>query len=340
MAETNIAYATDSTVFTALEALILHNLPDFGPMGDGIINNNFLLAVLKQKDKFVVVEGGLEFWHGIMNAENSNFKWQSHLASMSANLQDPADRLRFSIKTFTGAVVLNALEEAMNKGRAAIKDYSKTLTRQAEVTIKNSFNGGFWSASPGANEPESIPNLISTTPTVGSIGGLTRSTHISLQNGADSTAVADLGGEAGIQQLMFNVRARAIGSGGKDSVDIVILSNTRYVSLEAYLATLNRYRPDDKIAQLGFDTIKLGNCTISYENTNVTGGQNTIETNYAYGINSNHLFFKVLRDGNFKWADKFERVGQTLNKALYFMVFCNLTTDLPRAHFVMTGITG
>ena len=41
---TNISYANSDTI---LEALVLHTLPDFGPHGDGIINNNFLLAMLR-----------------------------------------------------------------------------------------------------------------------------------------------------------------------------------------------------------------------------------------------------------------------------------------------------
>lgn len=341
MAETNIAYATDSSVFTALEALVLHNLPDFGPMGDGILNNNFLLAFLKQKNKLVITEGGLEAWHGLLNAEQSNFKWQAHTAQMTANLQDPADRLRFPWKTFTGSIVINKLHEAMNKGKAAVIDWSKTLTQQAESQIKNDFNSAFWSTSPGANEPESIPSLVSATPTVGTVGGLTRSTHSALQNGAYPTAVGAIGAQAGLTAIFQQVRRYAVGSSGKDAVDLVMMSNTRYGSIEGYLGTLQRYRPDDKMASLGFDTIKYGRVTFGYENTNVSGSQNTISANYIYGLNSEHLFFKVLRDGNFMWNPKgFERVGQSLNRALYYWVFCNLTTNLPKAHFVMTNVTG
>lgn len=340
MAESSISYATDSSVFPAIEALVLHNLPNFGSMGDGIINKNFLLSYLKRKKSYIVVEGGLEAWHGLMNSENSNGKWQAHTATMSANLQDPADRLRFPWKTFTSAIVINALHAAMNKGRAAVKDWSRTLTRQANTSIPNSFNSAFWATSPGANEPESVPTIISTTPTTGTIGGLSRASETALQNGYDNTAVTDLGAEDGIKALMKNVRKYAIGSGGLDRVDVVILSNDRYVSLEAYLASLSRYRANETMADLEFDTIKLNGTTISYENSNVSGGQNTIDANSAYGINSTHMFFKTLRDGNFKWSGKFERVAQTLNRAMYFYVFGNLTTDLPKSHFVMDNITG
>ena len=257
---------------------------------------------------------------------------------MSALLQDPADRLRFPWKTFTGAIVINKLHEAMNKGRAAIKNWAGTLKDQAESTIPNLFNSAFWNSSPAANEPESIPHLINTTATTGTIGGLDRSTHVSLQNGVYATAQSDIGGEAGLKALSAQIIKYAINA--RDMVDIIIMGDDNYAALEAYLGTLSRYRQNERLAQLKFRTIQYGNVVISFENaSNVKGNAQTMNPKYVYGINSNHFSFYVLKDGNFKWADKFERVGQSLNRALYFFVFCNLGTNLPRAHFVMSNVS-
>jgi len=333
---TNIQYASSDSV---LESLVLHTLPDFGEHGDGIINNNFLLSYLKEKKRFKVVEGGLEFWKGVMKAENSNFKWQGATDTMSANLQDPSERLRFDIKTFTGAVVINKLHEAQNKGRAMIKNYAQTLRDQAESTIPNAFNSAFWKGTPGTNEPESIPSLISITPTTGTIGGLSRAGRPELQNGAYTTAIADAGSEAGIGKIWQRLIVQAISP--SDMIDLAITTDEIYAAFVGYLNTLARYGANERMAQLGFDTIKMGRCTIGFENRTVNkGSPNTITANYLYGINSNHINFEVLKDGNFIWnPDGFERVGQSLNRALYFWVFCNLTNNLPCAHTVLTAIT-
>jgi len=341
---TNVGYANNDAI---LESLVLHTLPDFGPHGDGIINTNALLSYLKGKDakegsskRFQVIDGGLEFWNGIMKQENSNFKWQAHTADMTANLQDPNARLRFPIQTFTGSTVINKLHAAQNKGKAMMKEFARTLREQAESTIPNLFNSAFWNTAPAATEPESIPSLISATPTTGTIGGLSRSGNSYLQNGGYTTAVADIGSEAGIAALKRQIIRYAIGQGGKDCPDFGIMDDELFAGLVGYLSTLNRYKPDDMMAQLDFDSIKLGKTTLTYENTNVEGGANTITSGYIYLINSNYLKFKVLRDGNFMWnPDGFERVGQTLNKALYFWVFCNLTTNLPKSHVVMTNVS-
>lgn len=340
----NVSYANNDSI---LESLVLHTLPDFGPHGDGIVNTNFLFSALKMKDskegsskRFQVIDGGLEFWNGILKAENTNFKWQGHTADMTANLQDPTDRFRFPIQTFTGSVVINKLHEAQNKGKAMVKNFARTLREQAESTIPNQFNSAFWNTSPGSAEPESLPTIISATPTTGTIGGITRSGNPYAQNIAFTTAVSDIGSEAGIAALNRQKMRAAIGSGGRDAPDLGIMGDELYAGLLGFLATQNRYRPDDDMAKLDFDTIKIGNTILSFENTNVQGSANTINSSYVYLINSNYLKFKVLRDGNFIWnPEGFERVGMTLNRALYFWVFCNLTTNNPRAQVVMTNVS-
>lgn len=331
---TNVSYANTDSI---LESLVLHTLPDFGEHGDGIINNNFLLAALREKKRFREVEGGLEFWKGIIKQENSNLKWQSHTDTMNANLQDPAERLRFAIKTFTGSVVINKLHEAQNKGRAMVKNFAQTLRDQAESTIPNAFNSAFWNTSPGTLEPESVPSLISITPTTGTIGGLSRVGRLELQNGVSTTAFS-IGAQAGVTALKSLQIRQAVTA--NDMVDIIIMPDNLYGSLVGYLSTLNRYRPDERMAKLDFDTINIGNTLVSFENTNVKGGANTMTAGYVYGLNSKHMLFEVLKDGNFIWnPEGFERVPLTLNKALYFWVFCNLTTNLPRSLFVATGVT-
>ena len=341
---TNISYANDDTI---LESLVTHTLPDFGPHGDGIINQNFLFAYLKMKDaklgtsgRFQVIDGGLEFWNGIMKQENSNFKWQSHTSNMTANLQDPTDRFRFPIQTFTGSVVVNKLHEAQNKGKAMMKNFARTLREQAESTIPNLFNSAFWNTSPAATEPTSLPDIISSTPTTGTIGGISRSGNSYAQNKVSTTAVADIGSEAGISAVHRQKIRAAIGQGGRDAADVAIMDDELYSGMMGFLAGQNRFRPDDDMAKLDFDTIKLGNTTYSYENTDNEGNPNTITSGFLYLINSNYIKFKVLKDGNFIWnPDGFERVGVTLNRALYFWVFCNLTTNNPRAHVVLTNVS-
>jgi hypothetical protein len=332
---TNVSYASADT---NLESLILSILPDFGEHGDGIVNSNLLTAALKQKGSFEKVEGGLEFWYGITKAETSNAKWQGKNDDMTANSQDPTDRLRFDVKVFTNSIVLNQLDKAKNRGRAAIKQYLMTLREQAMITNQNQFNSAWWDGAPGATAPESIPSLISATPTTGTIGGLSRAGNAYLQNGVYTTAIADIGSEAGIAKL---TELKIKYSVGPSQADLIIMNEVNYAGLAGYLQTERRYKKEDKLGQLGFDTIELGNTLVSYENSNVLGGANTIESAYMYGINTKFMKLKQLVDpdaGSNGWSTEFERVGKSLNKAVYFNFFGNLTTNCPRAHWLATSV--
>lgn len=331
----NISYASNDSI---IESLLLHNHPFFGEHGDGIINTNALLTFLKQKKRFRVMDGGQEIWEGLLDNNSSNPQWQAHTAPMLTNLQDPNVRLRFEIQTFTNSLVVNKLHEAQNKGRAMIKNFVQTLREQANATIKNQFNSAFWKASPGTNEPHSIPQFFTTTPTTGTIGGLTRSTSKALQHTAYTTAVTDIGAEGGISILLNLIFS--LMRGARDQVDLIIMTNELFASFMAFLETQRRYQPNTKMADVGFPNMEVGGATVVMENMEVRNSENTIGNGYIYGINSSHLKFNVLKDGNFKWANEFKQVGTTLNRALYFWVFGNLSTNLPAAHFVMSSVSG
>jgi len=334
---TNINYASSITGAPSLETLVLHILPHQTELGDGILNTNGLTAALNTKGTTETIDGGLEAWCGVMYAESSNAKWQGRDDEMNANTQDPAKRLRWAWTIFTNSLVLNKLDKAMNKGRAAIKPLLETLRRQAKSTNENQFNSGWWKGTPSGDDPNSIPSLISATPTTGTIGGLSRSDGAYLQNGVDATAVTDLGAEAGIVAL---TNARLQNSVGVNVADLLVAPVARYASLQGYLATLQRYRPDDKLAQLNIPSINLGDATIVYENTNVLGGANSINANRVYGINTDYMWIKQLKDMAGSWESSWERVNKSLNMALYYTWAGQLITNCPRAHFVMTSVTG
>lgn len=333
---TNVSYASEDSL---LASLVLHMAPDYAPNADGIINASPLLAYLKMKDRIDIMDGGLEIVMPVITKPNTNLGWQGHEATMTAHLQDPTEALRYEIKTYAGcACVINRKHEAQNKGKAAIKNFAKTLLDQAKSHITNDFNSSFWASSQATNYPESIPTLISATPTTGSIGGQTRSTNKAFQNKTYTTTVSDIGAEAGIAALIQNILVSRVSA--NDKVDLVIMNDARFASLTGYLETERRYQPNDKMSNLGFDTVKILGATVVAETSETLNSENTITANYVYGINSNYLKLKVLKDGNFKYADKFEDIPLTLNKALYFYAFCNLVDGLPRAHFLMTAVTG
>jgi hypothetical protein len=226
----------------------------------------------------------------------------------------------------------------MNKGRALIKQYLTDLRANAKSTIDNQFNTALWTASPTADMPESVPSIISATPTTGTIGGQTRSTSAAFQNGAYTTAIADIGSEAGLTDLY---RLRALYAVGQQQCDMVVMPVAQWANLAAYTNTQRQYKPDQTMVQAGIESIDVGKCTVGYENTTLISSGETITAGYMYGINiaAGGLKIKVLSDGNSKWSSSEERVGRTLNTAWYYEWFGNLVTRNPRANWVATSVS-
>jgi hypothetical protein len=334
----NVYYAnTDDKLAT----LVLYSLPNWGDeTGNGILNTNAVTAALRTKGSFKDVVGGLEFWETALTQKGPNAKWQGKNDDMSTIAPDPSKKLAFPPKVFTNSVPVNELDIAVNRGKPAIKKWVGDLRLQATTTTENEFNSGLWKSSPGSDDPESIPNLISTTNTTGTIGGQNRANSKVFQNGYDSTSITDLGSEAGIVQLLINVTKFSVG---KTKADLIVASEARFASLQGFLAANRRWIGNEAMAKLGFTTIMLTpDCMIVYENTNVRNSENTIGVSSVYGINSKWMTIKHLTEEGKRagWTVTFERIGRTLNKAVYFTWFGNLCTVLPCAHWVMDSVTG
>jgi hypothetical protein len=334
---TSVTYASSDPQLSTLVSYILPYINDVH--GDGILNSNFVTAMLNAKGAKEVVDGGLEFWETVSVSQNSNFKWQGKHDDMNANYQDPTRQLRFPVQVFTGSVVINSLDKAMNKGKAAIKQYLTDLRANAKSSIDNQFNSALWTASPGTNEPASIPSIISATPTTGTIGGQTRSTSKAFQNGVYTTAISDIGSEAGLADIY---RLRALYAVGQKQADMIVMPVAQWANLAAYCNTQRQYKADQTMVQAGIESIDIGKCTVGYEQAtgDLISEGTGIPAGYMYGINieSGGLKIKVLADGNSKWSQTEERVGKTLNTAFYYEWFGNLVTRCPRANFVATSV--
>ena len=165
---------------------------------------------------------------------------------------------------------------------------------------------------------------------------MARSGNEYLQNKLYASAISDLGSEAGISTLEALRIKSAVGT---SLPDIAITDQNAYSNVVGYLANQMRFRSNQQLAQLKIPSIQLGDTTILFENLEVLGGNNTITSKYMYLINSEFMAIKTLRDGNGVWGTEFERIGQKLNKAVFYKWFGNLTTWNPRAHLVATNVS-
>lgn len=335
---TNVSYASSDS---NLESMLLKCLPDYGEHASGILNTNAITAVLKQKGRYNKIRGGLEAWYGVRTEESSNAKWQGKDDDYNVNSQDPTERLRWDWKIQTNTMVLTELDQARVQGKAQIIEYARDFRDQAMETNANMFNSALWSDGTDSQKPDGIPVIISTTPTTGTVGGQTRSGAKAYQNGHYSTAISDIGSEAGVSKIIELCLKQSVG---KSYPDLIVLGAANYAGLAGYLSTKERYRPDDTMKVNDFMVIRIGNILVVGENTELLSSStnDTINSAYMYGINTKHFTVKQLLNpttGKNGWSSKFERIGQSMKKAVYFSWFGAFCSNLPYAHFVASSVS-
>ncbi len=343
MSTVNIAIPTADNS-SLLATLATHCFESWNKdMGDAIINKNFVLAYLKSKAERETV-GGLDFAEPVMYSANTNFGFDSKFAIIPANYQTPTQAFRFAPMTLRGLIVINKVHELQNQGKAEITNFIMTLKKQAESTIANKINAATWSSSPVADiEPESLRSIISTTPTTGSIGGVDRATYTWARNGLNSSTITSIGSVAGVAAL--STFWAKLGGAAGDLPDFAVTTATLWGNLVGYLVNLRRLTSSENMAKLSLKTIEvLPGCELGYDGDAgaAFGGDTSLggcPANQFYFLNSNHLFYKVLKGGNMQF-EGFSKKDNSLNDTSIFYHIYNMTTNLPTALGVLSAITG
>lgn len=312
-------------------------------MGDAIINKNFVLAYLKSKAERVEV-GGLDFAEPVMYSSNTNFGFDSKFAIIPANYQTPTQAFRFAPMTLRGLMVINKVHELQNQGKAEITNFLMTLKKQAESTVSNLINSATWTASPTADiQPESLRSLITTTPTTGTIGGVDRATATWARNKLNSATISSIGSTAGVAAL--STFWAQLGGAAGDLPDFAVTTATLWGNLVGFLVNLRRLTSSENMAKLSLKTIEvLPGCELGYDGDAgaAFGGDTSLSgcpANQFYFLNSNHLFYKVLKGGNMQF-EGFSKKDNSLNDTSIFYHIYNLTTNMPTSLGLLSAITG
>lgn len=340
MATQNIAIPTgeNASILAMLATQIFENHNE--EMGDAIINKNFVLAYLKSKAESVEV-GGLDFAEPVLTSANSNFAYQNKYSQIAANQQDPMREFKFDPITLSGTIVINKVHELMNTGKSQIRKLAMTYKAQAESTAANLINAAVWSASPVANiEPESIRSLITTTPTTGTIGGITRAGNAYAQNKVNSSTVSSIGSTAGIAAL--HTFWAKLGSVATDTPDFAVTTATLWGNLLGFVDGLRRLRSDEAMTKLAIPNFYVNSALLGYDGDAglATDGTSAgCPANQFYFLNSKHLFYKVLEGGNMVF-EPFSRKDNSLNSTSIFYHTYNLTTNLPSSMGLLSAVTG
>jgi len=275
---------------------------------DNISQNNALLAVMTQKGRMRMVDGGLTIVEPLEYAENGTYQRYSGYDSLNIQASDVITSAEFSWRQAAVHVTASGREMRINKGKNAFLDLVKTRTQNAIKSFKNNFSSDLYSDGTLSNQINGLQSIIADSGqgTVGGINAAT-STNAFWRNIVQSAAAPLQGGGAitpsasTIESLMLPLwLACTIGN---DSPDLIVADTVYYTYFETSQVSVKRYTDSDT-AQGGFISLRYKNAKVVYD------GDSGIPASHMYFINTDNLRLAVHPDADITVLDDIRPTNQ------------------------------
>jgi len=266
-----------------------------GKLADNVTLQNALLFRLRERGNVKPFSGGNVILQEIMyndpNTQNAGSYSGYDVIDITPN--SPVSAAQYDLKQYAAAVSMSGLEMLQNAGKEQIIDLMEGRVEIAEAQLTNQLSAGLYSDGTG-NSGKDITGLstaVSTTPTVGTYGGISRVNYTFWRNKAFSAAT-DGGApatSANIQTYMNRLAVQLIR--GTDAPDLISADNNYYRLYMESLQAIQRVT-DEKMAAAGFTSLKYFGAGKATDVVLDGGIGGAITTNRMYFLNTKYIFFR------------------------------------------------
>lgn len=259
-------------------------------VADNVTSNNALLARLKARGKIKTFSGGHKIIQELSFAENANAGWYSGYDLLPVGVSDVISAAEFDIKQAAVPVVISGLEQLQNAGRERMIDLMEARISVAESTMKNLLTAGVYSdgTGSGGKEIDGLDAALSTTPAVGSYGGIDPATWTFWRNQYTSSAL-----DASTLQAAMNTMWADLVRGA-DRPDLIVADADMWTLYLASLQAQQRFTNTDT-ADGGFQSIKFMDADVVLDGGIYTGGvtgATGATTKTMYFLNTDYLHYR------------------------------------------------
>jgi hypothetical protein len=317
-----------------------------GKLADNVTRNNALLNRLKERGKAKPFSGGRTIVQELSYAQNGTYKRYSGYEVLNIQPSDVFTAAEFPIRQSAVAVSISGLEQLQNSGKEAIIDLLDSRIANAEDTMMNGMAFDVYSDGTATGQITGLQALVSTSPSTGTIGGISRVDWQFWRNIAYS-AVTDGGAAAtaaNIQRYMNAVALQLVR--GNDGTDLIVAGNGYYSLYLESLQAIQRVT-DEKMAGAGFTSLKYFGAGRSVDvvldggfqgyASDTNPGIGGAPANTMYFLNTNYLFYRPHRDRNMVPLDP-DRFSVNQDAMVKIIGWAgNMTTSNSRLQGVLTA---
>lgn len=300
-----------------------------GKIIDNISNKNGVIRWMKIQDerekeiagegggRYEIVDGGYEFVEDLDYGTNDTVDFYDDDQDIAVTPQEPFMQAKYAQRTLAGSVHIRLKQLAQNKGKAAVFNLLRGLEKNLERSYGNKLEEGMFNDGSDTNSLDGLPVLVNSSPsTQTNVGNINPTTQSWWRNQV-GTAIAAIGGAAGLQSLtQFYLNT---SGGPQDLADLGVTTAKIMGLIMGYFLANGRFdllRGDETLLKLRIKNITFENAVMLYSEAN--------EVNVLRFLNTNYLKFKVLKDGNFKMTEMIRPVNGLYQAGILY-AFCNLT---------------
>ena len=263
-----------------------------------------------------------------------NIKFFGRGAEFSKDEGEFMTHLLYNVKNFGDSITRFWSDEVENQGEAQILDYIEQVLENHKSSIMESLHDALW-VSEGVDAVNTLPELVSTTPSVGTIAGIDRSKNTYVRNvAADCSAIAFSTGMLDKMENFYNTLSNMKGGMARRTPDIIITTQEVYEAYVALARALGTFEFNPAVAKerqvnLGMGSAWFKNAELYYDPDCPAGRM--------YFLNTDTLEFPY--DPNY-WMQMTEWKSEatTLERHAQIITRCNLICNNFNKNGVMFDI--
>lgn len=284
---------------------------------DMVTDNNPLTYMLNKKGRVKEINGGRVIWEDIAIAQNASVQRIDPSEEITMNRNDVISGFEYTPKIILVVTMINALEEAQNQGDAAFLDLLDQRNQVADDSLANSVEEDLQGDGTGYSSKSfaGIKTYISTTPTTGTYGGISRVSFTSIRNISVDAPTTYTGptDSSNIESRLRSVKNQVLRNGGPE---LCLAGSTYFNAACDAMAAKQRFTQNEEMLKANFDNVMIEGMTMVLANGRVFSSLTRIAADRCYMIRLDNFALRMYRNFNFQPVQKRVSFNQLVDAAI------------------------
>jgi len=274
---------------------------------------------MKANDGLESYSGGRTIIEEMSFAENATYQRYYNAQPLNTALNFTMTAAEFNHKQIAIAVVMSGLERRINSGPEAFIDLSAGRYKIAEQSFLNNFEADLISdgTADGGLQIGGLKSIVSSTPTVGSVGNIDRSTaggafyrNLKFATTTDNTAPAPGGAATTAANIKdyFNYMLNYLRR-GSDRTTFIISGQSHFQFVQSALFAMQRITDEQKTVDGGFRELEYLGIPVVMSGGVAYGTETYIASDRSYFLNTKYLKLRYHKDANMEPLEELRSIN-------------------------------